>query len=143
MDGDTATLAPIYLQRVFCYFCFCDSVFFSEVAHCSCPFFPEHLERTRRYSISRVWGSSDSRGVTYCHRKPQKLAVFCGAPIPEKLEKGVCLAFLWRVLPLFCLCCAFFCFVPDLFDFLSLFLLAVSPSFFRKEQANNVCCKGE
>ena len=49
-------------------------------------FFLEIAQRTRRYIISRVRGSSDTGGASYGRRKPPELALFCGAPIPEKLE---------------------------------------------------------
>ena len=45
----------------------------------------EDAQRTRRYIISRMRGSSDTGGASYGHRKPPKLALFCGVPIPEKL----------------------------------------------------------
>ena len=81
---------PMYHSDFLCVF-----ALFSPLRHSFCSFFfLEHLERTRRYITRRDRGSSDNRGASYRHRKPPKLALFCGVPIPEKLEQA----------------CAFFCF---------------------------------
>ena len=67
----------------------CVLALFSPLGHGFCSFFfLEHLERTRRYITRRDRGSSDNRGASYRHRKPPKLALFCGVPIPEKLEQA-------------------------------------------------------
>ena len=67
----------------------CVLALFSLLGHGFCSFFfLEHLKRARRYITRRDRGSSDSRGASYRHRKPPKLALFCGVPIPEKLEQA-------------------------------------------------------
>ena len=48
----------------------------------------EGTQRTRRYIIPRAWGACANRGAIYRHRKPPKMALFCGVPIPEKREQA-------------------------------------------------------
>ena len=60
----------------------------SPLRHGFCSFFfLEHLKRTRRYITRRDRASSDNRGASYRHRKPPKLALFCGVPIPENWSR--------------------------------------------------------
>ena len=47
----------------------------------------EGTQRTRRYIICRMWGACDTGGASYGHRKPPKLALLGGVPIPGKLEQ--------------------------------------------------------
>ena len=87
-------------------------------------FFLKDTQRTRRYIVSRVRGSCDTGGASYGHRKSPKLALFCGAPIPEKLE-GV----------------SFFPFFFCVFLSLSFFLFFFSILQHRTRQNPNPLCK--
>ena len=93
----TAAFSPGGFQTVCDYICMpiyhcdflCVLALFSPLGHGFCSFlFVEHLKRTRRCITRRDRGSSDNRGASYRHRKPQKLALFCGVPIPEKLDQA-------------------------------------------------------
>ena len=82
-------VTPSPCSRIYHFDFLCVLALFSLLGHGFCSFFfLEHLERARRYITRRDRGSSDSRGASYRHRKPPKLALFCGVPIPEKLEKA-------------------------------------------------------
>ena len=84
----------------------CVLALFSPLGHGFCSFFfLEHLKRTRRRIPRRDRGSSDNRGESYRHRKPPKLALFCGAPIPEKLEQAFAFVVLRDILHV-TVCCA-------------------------------------
>ena len=66
----------------------CVLALFSLLGHGFCSFFfLEHLKRARRYITRRDRASSDNRGASYRHRKPPKLALFCGVPIPENWSR--------------------------------------------------------
>ena len=93
---DTSTRPPAFCPPIFAHMSMyhCDFwrvlALFSPLGHgFRSFFFLEHLERTRRYITTRDRGSSDNRGASYHHRKPPKLALFCGVPIPGKLEQAL------------------------------------------------------